>query len=1600
MQAKPNLPNDVFNSRQLLDKLIESAQKLMPFNAGGMAIWDAKREVLVPHFSWHDVDPIEMPESIKLGQGIVGTVAQTREPSLIGDVLKSDVYLGVYDQMRSELTVPIELDGVLLGVLDVESREVDAYDETHLMILQALADQAAIILNNANIYQELSVNYEHLQDTHRQMTLRNAISEITTSNLALEEALPKMAEYLTQLAEVDICAITVWDPIQKKTVRLAAWGTDEDVYKSEKKRPADAPSLTRTIVEKAEIVILNDAQNMKSPPTPFIDELNAQALMAIPLVARGRTLGAIFLIRTTSDEPFVQDAIDPLRTSLDQIGLGIDNHLLLQETQISLNETSALLEIASIAANVIKQEEMVPQALEAIQTVINIEAAAILLFDTEKEALFPLPYSLGFNPSANVSQFPIDARDSIMAEVFRIGLPRYINDIKELKDEEFELAKDLGLRNVLVVPLRVQFHPIGVLIVGNRPDGFSGSEAGFLAAAGSHIASTLRHTELLEDTRARLRETVMLQQIASITSTTLDLDEMLKRTIRATSDLMQADGAVLLRPNSTETGLVPHEPSALGVARSWLELEWFLEDDDNDLVKVFQSNHGYVSNEPVRDGIFIYENILAVPLVTAHRTMGVLCLINRRETGFQESHEVFVTALSSHIAAHMQNALRFTHEQKRATVMGTANQISREITENLAPKGMFEKLCQLLNTGLDYEVVTILLMDENDRLEVLGYATSNEELKLDLNTFVDIEQGIVIEAFENRRIEVDNSLADEDLLVKALAMPQLQSMMVVPLRRERMSSGVLLIASTEIGRFGDLDFEVMEILAPQIGSVLENAHLYNQAQRRLLQQGIVQQIGQDFASTLNYSELMQAIVRHMTRALDTSSCLVAVYSPRDQMVRIEADYRITKTDDDRISVEPLMVGSLYAIEARPAMLQAIESKSTVTIYRGDETSPKPQREVLRRLDAFSQMIVPMIVGDRVIGVVDWMERRQPRTFTPEDERLALILVSQASVAVENARLFRESERRATQQALLRQVAVELGRVNRVDELLEYIVDVIVESLQAEDVAIATRADDQRLNIVSMRNNSIRPKDFVLNKLTQVQDSPQLWNFLQNGYTVHVEPTSEPANYAARELLELVRGFAGTVIITPINQRGQLLGVLEVRINLNNALFDLQTTQMLESLADQTAIAIDNLMLYQREQKRLEQIERVQESSKLISAELYLPNLLDLIVQEGAKIFNVAGVSIEFPDPDEVNYIIRMAHGLSQRFIVKRITPIDPLINSIAESVGVPIYIDALDAIEEDSAQLKLIQKEKITSVLNVPLVKGTEVLGYIRLYHFTGEPHQSYTEQDHEIAQLFASQVTIALENAKLVGELEERARELAEANRLKNDFLATMSHELRTPMNSIIGFSDTLLSGIYGDLNEKQVGRVERIHRNGRNLLALIDDLLDLSKIEAGRMELAIETVDIYGEIQACILAIESQIQSKGLTLETYIPVDLPKVQADSLRLRQIITNLLSNAIKFTRDGSITVRVEINTETRDDGTSHKVIWTSITDTGIGIKPEDQAVIFDEFRQADGSTTREFGGTGLGLAICRRLLELMDGRIWVESRLGKGSTFIFTLPTV
>ena len=237
--------------------------------------------------------------------------------------------------------------------------------------------------------------------------------------------------------------------------------------------------------------------------------------------------------------------------------------------------------------------------------------------------------------------------------------------------------------------------------------------------------------------------------------------------------------------------------------------------------------------------------------------------------------------------------------------------------------------------------------------------------------------------------------------------------------------------------------------------------------------------------------------------------------------------------------------------------------------------------------------------------------------------------------------------------------------------------------------------------------------------------------------------------------------------------------------------------------------------------------------------------------------------------------------------------------------------------------------------------------------------------------------------------ELEDTNAELSRANRLKSEFLANMSHELRTPLNAIIGYSQLMLDGIDGALNDQQIADLKRVTTAGSTLLGLINGLLDIAKIEAGRMEIGQERVDVVAAVMKVADLVRPTAEAKKIGLRTAIPPDLPAALADPPRLDQILTNLVANAVKFTERGAVTISA------RAFGGE---VVISVADTGIGIAPEAQSYIFDEFRQEDASTTRQYGGTGLGLAIAKKLVELQGGRIWLESTHGVGSTFSFTVP--
>src|SRR5262249_20410348 len=290
------------------------------------------------------------------------------------------------------------------------------------------------------------------------------------------------------------------------------------------------------------------------------------------------------------------------------------------------------------------------------------------------------------------------------------------------------------------------------------------------------------------------------------------------------------------------------------------------------------------------------------------------------------------------------------------------------------------------------------------------------------------------------------------------------------------------------------------------------------------------------------------------------------------------------------------------------------------------------------------------------------------------------------------------------------------------------------------------------------------------------------------------------------------------------------------------------------------------------------------------------------------------------------------------------------------------------------------------ALLGVPMLREEQVIGVLNV---TRKSPGEFTPEVVDLLKTFATQSALAIQNARLFREIADKSRQLEAASQHKSEFLANMSHELRTPLNAIIGFSEVLSEKMFGELNEKQEEYLKDIHASGQHLLSLINDILDLSKIEAGRMELELSDFDLPMTIDNALMMIGERAARRGIELQRSVDERLGQIQADERKIRQVFLNLLSNAIKFTPEGG---RMEVGAKPVNGS-----IEISVGDTGVGIAPEDQEAVFEEFKQV-GTADKKVEGTGLGLALSRKFIELHGGKIWVKSQVGEGSTFTFTVP--
>jgi signal transduction histidine kinase/HAMP domain-containing protein len=471
----------------------------------------------------------------------------------------------------------------------------------------------------------------------------------------------------------------------------------------------------------------------------------------------------------------------------------------------------------------------------------------------------------------------------------------------------------------------------------------------------------------------------------------------------------------------------------------------------------------------------------------------------------------------------------------------------------------------------------------------------------------------------------------------------------------------------------------------------------------------------------------------------------------------------------------------------------------------------------------------------------------------------------------------------------------------------------------------------------------------------------------------------------------------SLLVTPLVREGVPLGAILVR-RVEQQAFTERQIELLKTFADQAVIAIENVRLFQELQTRTRELARsvgelqaLGEVGHAVSSTLDLETVLATIVSRASQLSGTDGGAIYEYDDDTETFLLRATQNLDAELVeLLRSTFIRKGEGAMGRMALTREPVQISDILQDATYQSRvreIVVRTGYRAVLAVPLLRESRIIGGLVVNRKTpGE----FSPDVIELLRTFATQSALAIQNARLFQEIEEKSRQLEVANRHKSEFLASMSHELRTPLNAVIGFSEVLLERMFGEINPKQDEYLQDILTSGRHLLSLINDILDLAKIEAGRMELEVTDFHLPQAIDNAVTLVRERAARRAITLEVAIDPQLGEIKADERKVKQVMLNLLSNAIKFTPEGG---RVDVHA-----GLVDGVAEISVIDTGVGIAPEDHEAVFEEFRQVGTDYAKKHEGTGLGLTLCRRFVELHGGKIWVKSQVGQGATFTFTLP--
>lgn len=812
-----------------------------------------------------------------------------------------------------------------------------------------------------------------------------------------------------------------------------------------------------------------------------------------------------------------------------------------------------------------------------------------------------------------------------------------------------------------------------------------------------------------------------------------------------------------------------------------------------------------------------------------------------------------------------------------------------------------------------------------------------------------------------------------DLMAEGETLDSLRSSLFLPVP----GHGWLTLGPKRNGTsFSTDDLAVLQSLASSLAVALEKTRLFSDLERRMTEVDVLRWVGQAVNFTMNVDDLMELVYAQTSRVLNADNFYIALHNPEKRTLSFAFYVR----DGERLYPNdewPAEVGLTGEI-VRTGRPIVTEDYTQECLRRGIVPGGEPGR---------AWMGVPLNAGDRVIGVMSVASFDPAVTYSEDQVRIFSAIADQAAAILDKARLYRAMEERARQLAVLNEVGTVITSTLDLPVVLDLIMDKAVELVQAEAGSLILK-DEETGELVFKVAAGTTSEDWVGTRLPP--GTGLVSRVIEEGKSVIIK---DPQGDRRWERDPGIQSVPRSIIVVPLVSRGRIIGAIELVNRRDGVPFDEEDERLLTAFAVDAAISIENARLFTQTDQalaaRVEELSVMQRIDRELNATLDYEQVMEITLDWAVRMTGAdVGLGAVVVESDDGSCGLRFLanRGYPQALFTAYTTTVWPLDRGIIGRVVRTGKPELVEDVRGDADYVAAVPG--MVAQLTVPICREERIIGVVAL---ESSRRGLLNQEGLALVTRLVDHAAIAIENARLFEEVRR-------ANDAKTEFISFVSHELKQPMTSIKGYTELLIKGVGGELNEMQRAFLDTVQANVNHMNSLVSELLDISRIESGRLRLEIGSVSIAQVIEEVVRTTRGQIEAKRQTLEVDVPPDLPLVRGDRSRLVQIVANLVTNANKYTPEGGhIAVHARRWLESGEAGQSGFVLCT-VSDTGIGISPEDQKRLFTKFFRADHSAVRSVSGTGLGLAITKSLVELQGGQIWVESKVGQGSTFSFTIP--